>query len=70
MEYNGNFYGTEFKQIEESQDQGKICLIEIELEGSQNVQKKRGHWNFIYIFPPSVEDLVTRLVFYVFICQF
>ena len=60
VQYNNKFYGTEYSEIEKINAQGKICLIEIELEGSQNVNKKKPEWNYIYIFPPNVDSLVKR----------
>ena len=60
VEYNKKCYGTEEKQVIDVQNQGKICILEIELKGSKKVHIKRPEWNFIYILPPSEEALIER----------
>ena len=60
VEYNNKCYGTEEQQVVDIQNEGKICILEIEMKGSKNVSEKRPDWNFIYIFPPSEEALIKR----------
>lgn len=47
--------------IETVQSHGKICVLDIEIEGVKQV--KNSHLNAIYIFikPPSIEELERRL---------
>jgi guanylate kinase len=60
VQFNDNYYGTEIEVVEEIQNGDKICLVEIELQGSQKVQQLKPEWNYIFIFPPSPEALEQR----------
>ncbi|CAG9797396.1 unnamed protein product [Chironomus riparius] len=59
--FSGNIYGTSKKAIEKVQSHGKICVLDIEIEGVKQV--KNSHLNAIFIFvePPSIEELERRL---------
>ena len=61
--YNGNFYGTPQKEMYAMQDQGITVILDIEVEGAENVRKAAPQ-NLLTIFlaPPSVEELRKRLV--------
>ena len=60
-EYSGNFYGTPRKHVEEHLRNGEIVLLEIEVQGAQNVMKKCEGCHSIFIEPPSLEELERRL---------
>ena len=60
VKFNNNYYGTEIEVVEEIQKENLICLVEIEMKGSQKVQKLKPEWNFVFIFPPSAEALEER----------
>lgn len=60
-EFAGNCYGTPCKPIEEKIAQGKIVLLEIELQGARQVRKTFPQGAQIFILPPSVEDLEKRI---------
>lgn len=49
------------KAIEKVQQDGKVCVLDIEIEGVKQV--KNSHLNAIFVFiqPPSIEELERRL---------
>lgn len=59
--YVGNYYGTPKQAIREKLDQGIDVILEIEIEGAMNIKKLVPEALFIFIMPPSLKTLVTRL---------
>ena len=59
--YVGNYYGTPKQAIKEKLDQGIDVILEIEIEGAMNIKKLVPEALFIFIMPPSLKTLVTRL---------
>ncbi len=59
--YVGNYYGTPRSTIKEKLDQGLDVILEIEIEGATNIKKLIPEAIFIFILPPSLKDMVTRL---------
>ena len=60
-EYNGNYYGTPKDPVEEWLRQGKIVILEIEVQGASKVVKTYPEALSIFILPPSLEELERRL---------
>ena len=61
--YNGNYYGTPKKEIADFQARGITILLDIEIEGAENVRKaKPDGLMTIFIAPPSFEELKKRLI--------
>jgi|APSaa5957512622_1039677.scaffolds.fasta_scaffold04221_4 guanylate kinase len=62
-EVYGNFYGTTKDFIRRSQLDGKIVVLDIDVQGMLQV-KKISDLNavFVFIMPPSLEDLSDRLI--------
>lgn len=60
-EYAGNYYGTPKSAIQSLLDQGKIVLLEIELVGARAVADIFPEAKRIFILPPSLSELATRL---------
>lgn len=60
--YNGNYYGTPKKEMYDAQQKGINILLDIEVEGADNVRLAAPE-NLITIFlaPPSFEELRRRL---------
>eukprot|EP01004_Peranema_trichophorum_P010762 NODE_9590_length_578_cov_43.780220_g8953_i0.p1 GENE.NODE_9590_length_578_cov_43.780220_g8953_i0~~NODE_9590_length_578_cov_43.780220_g8953_i0.p1 ORF type:complete len:142 (+),score=44.45 NODE_9590_length_578_cov_43.780220_g8953_i0:64-426(+) len=54
-------YGTSLKAIEDVQHQGKACILDIDVQGAQQVRKSGLSAYFIFIKPPSFEVLKNRL---------
>ncbi len=60
-EYAGNLYGTPRQAIAEAIASGHIILLEIELEGARQVARSFPSAKRIFIAPPSMEVLKSRL---------
>ncbi len=62
MVYPGLYYGTSVKEIERIWNEGKIPLLDIDIQGALNVKNKYGNDVLsIFIEPPSIEVLYERL---------
>ena len=60
-EYCGNFYGTPLKEALEVLNSGKNLILEIEVEGAQNVKAKYPEAILIMLLPPSFAVQEQRL---------
>lgn len=60
-EYNGHYYGTPEQPILHWLEQGKNVLLEIEVQGAEQVMDRRPDLISIFIAPPSMEELEGRL---------
>lgn len=59
--YNGNFYGTPAAPVDTAVAEGRLVLVDIELVGARQVRDKRPEALMIFIAPPSLEELESRL---------
>ncbi len=55
-------YGTPRRPVEEALDDGLLALLEIDLQGARQVREKLPQARFVFLAPPSWEELVRRLV--------
>lgn len=60
-EYVGNYYGTSIKVIHEKLDAGIDVLLDIEVKGAAKVRKRCPDALFMFMIPPSFEELSRRL---------
>ena len=60
-QYVENYYGTSLKVIEEKLQAGVDVLLDIEVQGAAKVREKCPEAVFIFIIPPSLEELSRRL---------
>ena len=60
-EYVNNYYGTSLKVIQEKLDAGIDVLLDIEVQGAAKVRSRCPDALFIFIIPPSFEELSRRL---------
>jgi guanylate kinase len=60
-EYAGNLYGTPAHAVQDSLAAGLDVILEIELQGADQVLGMRPDAVMIYIVPPSLEELERRL---------
>lgn len=58
---HGNIYGTSRRAVESVQEQRKICLLDIDIQGVQQVKWSGLHAKFLFVSPPSVVELEKRL---------
>ena len=56
-EFVGNYYGTPLTQVEKLREEGKNVLLEIEVQGADQVRKKCPDALSIFIIPPSMEEM-------------
>jgi guanylate kinase len=59
--YCDNYYGTPRKQVEEMLESGKDVILEIEVKGAMKIKETCPEAVFIFILPPSLNELRRRL---------
>jgi len=57
-----NYYGTPKKYVDEAMESGRDVILDIEVQGAEQVHKQRPETVRIFIAPPSWEELERRLV--------
>lgn len=60
-EVYGNYYGTPLNKIEERLKCGEDILLEIDVQGALNVKRKMPEGIYIFLLPPSLEELRRRI---------
>ena len=60
-EYVGNLYGTPKKFVDEAMESGRDVILDIEIQGAQQICAKRPETVRIFIAPPSWAELERRL---------
>ncbi len=60
-EVYGNYYGTPIKKIQERLSEGCDVLLEIDVQGALHVMEKCPEGVFIFLLPPSLEELEKRI---------
>jgi len=58
---HGNLYGTSKAAVEAVMKSGKICILDIDVQGAEQVKKSSLLPRYVFISPPSVEELEKRL---------
>ncbi len=61
-EYAGNYYGTLKQPIEERLNQGIDVILVIEIQGALKIKEILPDTLFIFILPPSMNELKKRLI--------
>lgn len=65
LEHNffaNNFYGTSKKEIELISKLSKICILELDINGANQVHAIKYPANYIAILPPEMDALKERLM--------
>lgn len=60
-EYNNNLYGTSSEAIDAHLSNGDDVLLEIEVQGAEQVKEKRPDATLIFLLPPTLAVLEERL---------
>ena len=61
-EVHDNLYGTSSNAVEAATEQGLDVILDIDVQGARQVKEKlNGEGIFIFIAPPSFEELAKRL---------
>ncbi|CAH0489614.1 unnamed protein product [Peronospora farinosa] len=58
---HGNVYGTSKRAVQDVQEKGKICILDIDIQGVEQVKKAGIRAKYLFIAPPSLEELEKRL---------
>ena len=57
----GNYYGTPKAPVDKFLEEGQDILLEIDTQGALNVMEKMPEGIFVFLLPPSMEELERRL---------
>lgn len=60
-EYAGNYYGTPKDVIQDKLNQGIDVILVIEIQGALKIKEMYDEAIFIFILPPSIKELKSRL---------
>ena len=61
-EVYGNYYGTPKSKVIEMLDNGNDVILEIDIQGALKVKEAFPEGIFIFILPPSMEELKQRII--------
>lgn len=60
-EVHGRHYGTSVAAVEAVRKEGRICILDIDVQGCRAARKKGLMAKYVFIAPPSVDELEKRL---------
>ena len=60
-EINGELYGTCKHELTRISEAGRIPIIEVDVDGAININKSGIEGNFLFVYPPSFEELRKRI---------
>ncbi|KAF7993829.1 hypothetical protein HCN44_011098 [Aphidius gifuensis] len=60
--FSNNMYGTSKKAVEDVTNLGKICVLDIDMQGVKKIKNTNLDPLFVFIKPPSIEELERRLI--------
>ena len=60
-EYAGNLYGTSFASLDAPLLRGRDLLLEVDVQGALQLRERRSDARFVFLLPPSLEELERRL---------
>ena len=60
-EFSGNLYGTSKKAVEDVISSGRLCVLDIDVQGVKSLKKTSLNPIYIFIKAPSIEVLEKRL---------
>ena len=58
--YDGHLYGTLVERVESARASGNDIVLKIEVQGAEQVREREPDGLFIFVAPPSAEELVRR----------
>lgn len=61
-QYVDNYYGTPLKYVNQTLNEGKDVLLEIEVNGAMQVRAKCPDGVFIFLTPPDLQELRHRII--------
>ena len=60
-EFSGNIYGTSKKAVEDVLSSGRICALDVDIQGVLSLKKTSLNPIYLFIKPPSMDILEKRL---------
>ena len=57
----GNYYGVPEKEIKEALERGKDAIVKVDVQGAATIKQILPDAVFIFLMPPSTEELANRL---------
>ncbi|MGI6538602.1 MAG: guanylate kinase [Caldicoprobacterales bacterium] len=61
-EVYGNYYGTPRKYVQQQLSKGRDVVLEIDIQGALQIKERFDEGVFIFIVPPTMEELRRRIV--------
>ncbi|XP_065194673.1 guanylate kinase-like [Sycon ciliatum] len=60
-EFSGNLYGTSIQSVSDVTEKGRVCLLDIDMQGVRSVKKTQLDPAYVLVKVPSEEELERRL---------
>ncbi|CAN3355264.1 guanylate kinase [Diutina catenulata] len=60
-QFSGNYYGTSVRAVKDVAEKGKQCLLDIDMQGVKSVKNTDLNARYLFVAPPSIEELRARL---------
>ena len=57
----GNFYGVPKHPVKQALEKGQDTIVKVDVQGAANIRKVLPQAVFIFLMPPSIEELIARL---------
>ena len=61
-QYVGNYYGTPVQYVKDTMEEGHDVFLEIEVQGAKQVKDKVPDGVFIFLTPPDLAELKSRII--------
>ncbi|XP_066155394.1 guanylate kinase-like [Euwallacea fornicatus] len=59
--FGGNLYGTSWDAVQAVAKEGKVCVLDIDVQGVKQIKQTSFKPFYIFVEPPSLEELEIRL---------
>lgn len=56
-----NWYGVPKKEVKQVLDEGQDVMVKVDVQGAASIKRTLPQAVFIFLMPPSMEELITRL---------
>lgn len=60
-EVHGKLYGTKVEDINKAVEAGNDIILDIDWQGARQIKERMGKGVYVFILPPSIEELENRL---------
>jgi guanylate kinase len=60
-QFSGNYYGTSRQAVQHVLESGRICVLDVDIQGVRNLKKTTLNPVYLFIKPPSLDELEKRL---------